>query len=485
MSRRSIYLISFVLALSLVGQVQAQFPDHDSTWTDATGDHLWTTPGNWSEFPTPGAWAKIRNGLPGPTILSGVDAVARRVHVGYSEGGALTVDGGTLVLHADDLLLGKNGGEGILNMISGSVDVARDFEVGGGNPGIVNMTGGTITVVDDFEIPETEGNPDSPAEVHLNGGTISIGGDLHMFEYGLLDITAGTLIIDGNSVSDVQGFIDNRWITAYGGNGTVQLDYDVTNPGQTTVKGVHKLKPNPIDGGNVIPGELELSWTLSDPCVPGQPVLVDVYFTDDWAALYSFTNPDAIRIASLQNVSSLAVQIQPKTRYYWAVDTYVGDPNDPIFGPIFSFVADNLPPKVDAGADIVTWLVDGVVRTGILDATVTDEDAYTVQWTVVSEPNVGTAVIETATAEDTGITLTVPGEYVLQLEAFDGEYTGSDTVTINVYSDSCKAAQSLPDYEPLIGDLNGDCRVDETDMALLEENWLQDNSLVEEWFEVD
>jgi hypothetical protein len=73
----------------------------------------------------------------------------------------------------------------------------------------------------------------------------------------------------------------------------------------------------------------------------------------------------------------------------------------------------------------------------------------------------------------------------LKLEAFDGEYSSSDTVTIKVYNDSCQAARSLPDYVPLVGDLNGDCRVDEADMALLEENWLKDNSLTEEWFKVD
>jgi len=106
-------------------------------------------------------------------------------------------------------------------------------------------------------------------------------------------------------------------------------------------------------------------------------------------------------------------------------------------------------------------------------------------WTVIREPKEGAAVVEMATAEDTSITLTAPGEYVLQLEAFDGEYTGSDTVTINVYNDSCQAAQSLPDYEPLIGDLNEDCRVDDRDLALLKENWLRDNSLTEEWFEID
>ncbi|MHC4540122.1 MAG: hypothetical protein ACYTEK_20920, partial [Planctomycetota bacterium] len=154
------------------------------------------------------------------------------------------------------------------------------------------------------------------------------------------------------------------------------------------------------------------------------------------------------------------------------------------FGPIFSFVADNIPPEVDAGSDVVTWLEAGA-REGNLDATVIDIDAYTVQWTVVSEPddpNSPDASIADPTAEDTTVTLSAVGEYVLQLEASDGEYTGSGTVTINVYNDSCEAAQSLPDYVPLVGDLNGDCRVDEVDMALLEENWLKDNSLTEAWF---
>ena len=77
------------------------------------------------------------------------------------------------------------------------------------------------------------------------------------------------------------------------------------------------------------------------------------------------------------------------------------------------------------------------------------------------------------------------GEYVLELTATDGEYSGSDTVTINVYTDSCQAAQSLPDYVPIVGDLNGDCKVDEADMALLEENWLKDKSLTEDWYKVE
>ncbi len=67
MSKKMIYLFSFVLVLGLVGNVQAQ----TATWTDAApGDHLWSTPENWSEISTPDHWAKVRNGPPGATVAN-------------------------------------------------------------------------------------------------------------------------------------------------------------------------------------------------------------------------------------------------------------------------------------------------------------------------------------------------------------------------------------------------------------------------------
>ena len=35
-------------------------------------------------------------------------------------------------------------------------------------------------------------------------------------------------------------------------------------------------------------GSVELRWTLPDPCVPGQPVPVDVYITDNYDELMQF-----------------------------------------------------------------------------------------------------------------------------------------------------------------------------------------------------
>jgi hypothetical protein len=348
------------------------------------------------------------------------------------------------------------------------------------------MYGGTIIVGDDFMIPENVG---IIADVNLYGGTIILddsyddGSQLRMSDGGSMNITAGMLILPGDEVSRVQGYIDNGWITAYQeyGGGDLQLDYNITNRDKTTLKAVHKLNPNPLDGGTAAIGEVELSWTLPDPCVPGLQVLVNVYFTDDKEALYSVADLPAIQVVSMENVTSIVVQTQPKTRYYWAVDTYLGgdDPNNnPVWGPTFSFLA----LQVDAGPNLLTWLGDDGTRTKDLDATVTDEDAYTVQWTVISEPydpNSPDAVIADPSAEDTSITLSAVGEYVLQLEVFGSEGTSSDTVTINVYNDGCQAAKSLPDYVPFPGDLNGDCKVDDLDLAILEADWLKDNSLTE------
>ena len=45
------------------------------------------------------------------------------------------------------------------------------------------------------------------------------------------------------------------------------------------------------------------------------------------------------------------------------------------------------------------------------------------------------AVIADPTALETMVTVSSEGIYILQLEANDGEYTRSDTMTINVYPD--------------------------------------------------
>lgn len=101
---------------------------------------------------------------------------------------------------------------------------------------------------------------------------------------------------------------------------------------------------------------------------------------------------------------------------------------------------DNTPPVVDAGPDLPdAWMDESGNVTRSIDATVSDliecdgsvVDEYDVQWTKISGPS--DIVIHSPEAEDTQITISTPGAYVLQLEADDGEFIVSDTMALEVF----------------------------------------------------
>jgi hypothetical protein len=472
MFKKISYLIAFVLLLVQLQNVSAQ-----TMWTDDGPDHLWSTAGNWSPQNIPTALDSASIDGPDNThceIQEGITAECETLRVGNGVSTTnLDISGGSLTVAGAYIGVDSSTGHGLLN-ISGGLFSSGALQIGWRGTGTLNMTGGTVELSSNLIVPGLTGT----GTVNLNGGTINAS-DLRLTsDLGLLDITTGTLVLNGDDTETIQTFIDDGLLTAYEGQGKVNVDYDVTNAGKTTLTATPLLKPNPIDGGSLSPGQVELSWTLPDELLPGMPVTVDVYFTDDLDALKNFTDPDAIRVVSNQGVSSVVVQTQPKTRYYWAIDTYFGPDILPVYGPVFSFFTDNQPPKVQFANDLLTtWLTDGTVDVN-LDATVTDDGVgYSVAWTIVSEPNEGTTVISDTAAEDTIVSLSETGKYVLQLEADDAEYTGSNTVTINVFTDGCEAAKSLPDFQLIPGDINEDCVVNDLDLAILEAHWLESNAL--------
>ena len=472
MFKKMTYLISLVLLL-----VQFQNASAQIMWTDGGPDHLWSTVANWGSSNIPTALDSVSIDSPEDThceITDGITAECETLRVGnLSFITNLDISGGSLTAAGAYVGVDNASGHGILN-ISGGLFSTGALQVGWRGTGTVNITGGTIELSGNLIVPGLTGT----GTVNLNGGTINAS-DLRLTsDLGSLDITTGTLVLNGDDTATIQTDIDNGRLTAYEGQGTLNVDYDVTNPGKTTLTATPLLKPNPIDGGSLSPGQVELSWTLPDELLPGMPVTVDVYFTDDLEALKNFTDPDALRIVSNQGVSSVIVQTQPKTRYYWAIDTYYGPDILPVYGPIFSFFTDNQPPTVQFETGLLTtWLTDGTVDVNLGATVIDDGGLYSVAWSVVSEPNEGTTVIGDTAAEDTVVTLSATGQYVLQLEADDGEYTGSNTVTVNVFADGCEAAKSLPDFELIPGDINEDCVVNELDMAILEAHWLEGNAL--------
>jgi len=418
MSVKRVCVVAVVSMLGLVGNASA-----DVSWTDGSNDGRWSTGENWDT----GAVPVLNDGYariflePGPTVYAGESFETSGIHLGNTgAGGRLTIRGGELT-------------------------VLGGFNCGWRGPGTLDLLDGTVTVDGGtFKIGRDAG---SEGHVNLNGGTLHVGA-MNMREkegsFATFSVNGGVMILDGDDTEVLQGYIDSGWIYAYDGIGTLSLEYNIENPGQTTLSATHPFNPSPANRSIVPPGEVELSWTLPDPCDPGQPVLVDVYVTDNLDALLDFTDPEAIAVISQQAVSSVVLQTQTKTKYYWAVDTYIGSENDPIFGPIFSFTADNAPPFVNAGADIYTFLQDGT-RSGPLNAVVTDDGQLSpepaLMWTVVEQPsdddpNIPGIVIDDPTATDTTVTVSGEGTYVLRLTADDGEYSNSDDVAIIVYTDA-------------------------------------------------
>lgn len=417
MFRNLCYLVTLALVLGLVGSVFA-----DTNWSNVALDGLWGTADNWSNgLPTVNnGWARIF-AIPGPTILVGETA---------------TVPGGGIHLGGSD-------GSGQLNMRGGTLDCGG-INCGWKTYGEINLHDGTITADGTFKIARDSG---SSGLVNLFGGTLNAPAyNMHQNDPdndAKLNVAGGVMILAGNDHAVVQGYIDEGVIVAYNGNGTLSLDYDVTNTAATTLSATHNMNPSPANRSIALPGELELSWTPHlDPCEPGQPILYDVYLTDDINQLLDFTDPDTMLVASQTEATSVQVTSELKKRYFWAVDMYIGSENDPVIGSTFSFTADNAPPQVDAGASVSTILQDGT-RSGVITGAVTDDGVhqpFTTLWTVLEQPSdddpsLPSIVIDDPGALQTTVTVAAEGTYVLQLEAYDGEYTGTDVMNIVVHPD--------------------------------------------------
>jgi len=355
-------------------------------------------------------------------VLGGVYNANARMFVGFQGRGMLVIDyAGVVNLNAQELGIGEDAG----------------------GDGVVEIRGGSLNLLSTSGLPlRFRAGANSKASMNFHGGVMT-----QAFSQARADV--------------VNTNIANGTIIAYDGEGTVVVE---TVAGKLIVKGLHPLKPVPADGDNILAGDLTLSWTVE------AGTLVDVWFgtSADLTA--------AELIVKKQAATSVVVKVNRKQRYYWAVDTYAPGATEPKYGPIFDFYVDNLPPEVEAGNNVTTWLDNGTAVV-TMSATVKDSDPTTSMWTVVAEPNTGATVIADPTRLDTTVTLIRIGAYVLQIKATDGEYTGSDTMTINVYADNCEAAKSLANYVPLAGDVNNDCMVDFRDLALLASSWLENNAL--------
>jgi hypothetical protein len=366
MSGKSIYLVCFVFVLGLVSYA----PADDFQWDNSSGDSLWRTPENWNLNKLPGESDSLYvDWIRDPTeIIIDTDTDAKCNSITVSNNSVsrqdfvhLHMTGGTL--YAVDLIRIGREELGMFTLDAGDVTCSA-FQLGRKDPskGVVYINGGTITVTTNTRVPR---GGSQGSELHLNGGILYTGGlvmndpdDELSGTNGWTDITEGVMILtdEGDQTEKMKEYVTNGWLTAYGVKSgelledgrlaLVQMDYNVTNPGMTTVWAtvsdpVQARAPKPQDGATVQLVEAKaVSWT------PGnRAVRHDIYFGTDGDTVANADTSDMTDIyRGRKNESGY---ILPETlewgrTYYWRIDEIEAD-DTMHTGPVWSFtVADYL-----------------------------------------------------------------------------------------------------------------------------------------------
>lgn len=524
MFKKLSYVISFMLILSLTGNA---FAGDWWTWDGGGTDTRWGNPDNWDGgvVPTGSDAIWIGGGYTATVETDSVTTTAGThipgaTWIGFAEGADVTIKNGgylweagsgiyfyesTVTVDAGGILQGygtmnvayDTGNNCTLNLnglsystlmriahgigstavvnynCTDGISTHNSVHVGTTGSGTLNMIAGTLNASADFGI--------ATGLVNLTGGQITTADLWFWLDDGLMTISGGRMIIDGDELVEVQGYISSGLITS---PGTLYIDYDETNAGKTTLYAIeHNFAPVPADGGQTPASTTAITWDLPDPNGVGA-VTCDVVFGTDPNFIDGALLVNPLNALTTDTGTSLAVSLVADEDYYWQLTVH--DPElDDLLSPVFSFDTRNVPPVADAGADIDSWMPDaGGDRVLVLDGTGSsdggDGPTLTYLWEVTENANdLNPAILVDETTATPTLTIPENGTYTLSLIVDDGvETSAADILTVTVYSDSCAHAQGIGDEMPA-GDIDNDCDVDMDDLAAMSSGWLMDLSSIE------
>jgi len=278
--RNNSIVVGALLGLMVAGQAMAATYRYRSS-----GDYMAL---NWNSnnVPTdtlPGAADTIRcNWGNNIVTLSNVAPLINNFQLGVDESGQLVVESGGILTTKANSTVGNNPNAGIIGRLTvnagGVLNGTNVLFVGASATGILKIDGGTVNITS--HLWGGSGAVGVGNIYITNGGSLKVGGNiglgtvnasspsggkcsLYVQDGGVLDLSQISAInsIQPNSVLDISGsglvkitgnvsnvisaYTNALRITAYGGLGTVGIDYDNTNAGKTTLFAIAPAAPPP------------------------------------------------------------------------------------------------------------------------------------------------------------------------------------------------------------------------------------------------
>jgi hypothetical protein len=248
-----------------------------------SGDYL--NPAGWQGGVIPGTGDTARFNWGNNTVtLDGEAPLLRNFQMGVDESGQLVVNAGGILntTGTQNSTVGNNGGVGIvgrLTLTAGSqVNVTNVLFVGASATGILTNDGGTLNI--SSHLWTGSGAVGVGTLSIANGGVVNVGGNiglgtinastpsggrssLYVQNGGILNLSqisavnsiqpnsvldvsgSGVMIVPGDRTAVMTAYTNALRITAYGGLGTVGIDYNNTNTGKTTVFAIAPATPPP------------------------------------------------------------------------------------------------------------------------------------------------------------------------------------------------------------------------------------------------
>lgn len=246
-----------------------------------SGDYL--NAAGWQGGVIPGTNDTARFNWGNNTVtLSGEAPLLRNFQMGVDESGQLVVDdGGKLTtVGPNNSTVGNNNNAAVVGRLTihagGEVNVTNVLFVGASATGILTNDGGVLNISSLLWVGSAA--PGVGSIFISNGGVINVGGniglgtvnastasggkgsvfvqdggvlnlanispDTSIQSGSILDISgSGVVTIPGDRTSVMRAYTNAAKITAFGGAGSVAIDFDTTNPGKTTLSAVPGFVP--------------------------------------------------------------------------------------------------------------------------------------------------------------------------------------------------------------------------------------------------